>query len=429
MLNFNPKLLETVKKLPNSPGVYIYKNIDKEIIYVGKAISLKKRVSQYFQREDALGPKTSALVSQIEKIEHRVVESELQALLLEASLIKQFKPKFNSQLRDDKSYIYLCITNEPVPRIFSTHKTKLNDKDDFYGPFPDGGSVRRLLKIIRRIYPYRSCRVLPKKPCLYYDLGLCTAPCVNPVGYNQIVGKIRKFLNGNITSLIVQTKKQIVLHTKAEEYEKALEQKKQLDSLLYITTSWQSAQDLHRDHNLQDDQTSRALDQLHTTLIPYFENLPKLKRIECFDISNFGNNYFVGAMTVFDNYKVDNSEYRKFKIKTKANQDDMYMMKEVVWRRLQHPEWGSPDLIVLDGGKPQLSVVLPIFKNHENILVVGLAKKLETIVIKVGEEWHEINLPKNSSGLQLLQRLRDEAHRFGNKYRKELMQRDAFPIS
>ncbi len=425
MLRFNPKLLKTVKTLPNSPGVYIYKNVNKEIIYVGKAISLKKRVSQYFQREDALGPKTTSLVSQIHKIEYKQVESELQALLLEASLIKQYRPKFNSQLRDDKSYIYICITNEKIPRIFSTHKNKLNDQDNFYGPFPDSKSVRFLLRTIRHIYPYRSCRVLPKKPCLYFDLKLCTAPCVNTVGYNQIVGKIKKFLNGNITSLITDLKNEIKQESKQENYEKALKLKEQLDPLLYITNSWRSAQDLSKDHNLQDDQISRALDQLTTTLQPYFPSLLKIQKIECFDISNFGNNYFVGAMTVFAQGRIDNSQYKKFKIKTISNQDDMHMMKEMLWRRLNHPEWDFPDLIVLDGGKPQLSVVSTIF-NNKNIALIGLAKKMETIVLKDGETWQEINLPKDSSSLHLLQRLRDEAHRFGNKYRKELMQKEAF---
>lgn len=422
MLNFNPKLLERVKKLPPSPGVYIYKNDQNDIIYVGKAINLKKRVSQYFQREDALGPKTATLVSQIAFIEYKEVNSELQALLLEANLIKKYKPKYNSQLRDDKSYIYLCITSEPIPRIFSTHKNKLNDKDDFYGPFPDGSSLRSLLKTIRRIFPYRSCRVLPKKPCIYYDLGLCTAPCINIDGYNQIIGKIRKFLNGNITSLLTQTQKDIRALTKDEKFEEALILRKQLESLTYITTSWRYAQDLGKDHNLQDDQISKALDQLSTVLNPCFPNL-KLRKIECYDISNFGNNYFVGAMTVFCGGQIDKSQYRKFKIRSKANQDDMFMIKEIVYRRLQHPEWDLPDLIVLDGGIPQLSVTSSIVGQ---IPTIGLAKKQETIVIKTQADYLEINLPKDSNGLQLLQRLRDEAHRFGNKYRKELIQKATF---
>lgn len=411
------------QRLPTTPGVYIYKNKEGEIIYVGKAVNLRRRVAQYFQRDDALGPKTSALVSQINSIDFRLVDSEIQALLLEASLIKKYKPKYNSQLRDDKSYIYICITKEKYPRVFSTHKTKLNDKDDFYGPFPDGGSVRSILKTLRRLYPYRSCKTLPKKACLYYDLGLCPAPCVLSTNYGHTIGKIRKFLNGNITALIVQTKKQIKEFSKQENYEQALILKQQLDSLLYITSGWQSVGELYQNHNLQEDRNSQALEQLKTVLHPFFGQLKKLNRLECFDISNLGNNYFVGSMTVFTNGRIDPSEYRKFKIKTKTNQDDMFMMKEILYRRLSHPEWDLPDLIILDGGKPQLSVVLPIING---IPTVGLAKRLETIVIKSKEDFTEINLPKDSQAIFLLQRLRDEAHRFANAYRKKLIQKTNF---
>ncbi len=409
------------QKLPTTPGVYIYKNKAGEIIYVGKAINLRRRVGQYFQRDDALGPKTATLVSQIHKIDYHLVDSEVQALLLEASLIKKYKPKYNSQLRDDKSYIYICITREKYPRVFSTHKSRLNEKDDFYGPFPDGRSVRSILKILRRLYPYRSCRILPKKACLYFELGLCPAPCVQKTNYGQTIGKIRKFLNGNITYLITQTKNQIKQLSKQQNYEQALVLKNQLDNLLYITSGWQSASDLYKNHNLQEDQASRGLEQIYTTLKPFFPNLTKLNRLECFDISNLGNDYFVGSMTVFANGQLNPAEYRHFKIKTKANQDDMFMLKEVLYRRLQHPEWDLPDLIVLDGGKPQLSTVLPVI---DKIPTVGLAKKFETIVIKVEENsFQEINLPKDSQGLFLLQNLRDEAHRFANAYRKKLIQK------
>lgn len=420
-----PKHLQAkLKKLPDLPGVYIYKNSTGQIIYVGKAINLNKRVHQYFQRDDALGPKTTTLVSQIANIETRVVESEIQALLLEASLIKKHQPKYNSQLTDNKSYIYICLTKEKYPRIFATHKSKLNQQDEFYGPFPDGGSVRQLLKTIRKIFPYRSCRVLPKKPCIYHQLGLCTAPCVTPAGYGQYVGKIRRFLRGNITWLMLDLKQKMKQASINHQFEEALVHRNQLEALTYITSGWRSLSAMFKTIELADDQTSQATNQLLTTLQPYFPQLSKLERIECFDISNFGNNYFVGSMTVFSEGKVNSSDYKQFKIYTKQDQDDMYMLKEVVWRRLKHPEWGTPDLIVLDGGIPQLSVVSSL--NIKNIALVGLAKKQETIVIQSGGKFIEINLPKDSQAIFLLQRLRDEAHRFANRYRKKLMEKTTF---
>ncbi len=204
--------------------------------------------------------------------------------------------------------------------------------------------------------------------------------------------------------------------SKLENFEVALTLKNQIVALNYIVSGWGNLKNLYADINLPEDRQSQAIESLETTLRPYLK-INNIHRIECYDISQMGTKYFVGSMVVWQNDNLDPSAYRKFKIKSKALPDDQFMMKEVVYRRLQHPEWGTPDLIVVDGGKPQVSAISSI----TNIPLIGLAKKIETIVIKNGDEWVEINLPPKSQALLLLMRLRDEAHRFANKYRRELI--------
>lgn len=405
-----------LQNLPTTPGCYIYRNSAGEIIYVGKAINLKKRVSQYFKRDDALGPKTQSLVSQIASIETKIVGSEIEALILESSLIKKYHPKYNSQLRDNKSYLYICISKSKIPIIFTAHSSNLPSQADIFGPFPDGSSVKSLLKTIRRLFPFRSIEKHPKTLCLYCHLGLCPGPNPDLKIYHQNIIKIKKILNGHFKSLLISLNKEMKTASKSVEYEKALILKNQIDSLNYIVSGWHNLKNLYADINLPEDKQSQAIESLETTLKPYL-NFNHIHRIECYDISQMGTNYFVGSMVVWQNGDIDNSQYKKFKIRSKATPDDQYMIKEVIYRRLQHPEWGTPDLIIVDGGKPQVSAISSI----TDIALIGLAKRIETIVIKSSDSWVEINLPARSEALLLLERLRNEAHRFANRYRKELM--------
>ncbi|MCX6726498.1 MAG: GIY-YIG nuclease family protein [Candidatus Shapirobacteria bacterium] len=408
-----------LKTLPGTPGVYIYRNFAGEIIYVGKAINLKKRVTQYFQRDDALGSKTTTLVSQIASIETKTVDSEIQALILEASLIKKYKPKYNSLLKDDRSYIYICITKEPIPRVFTARFSQLTKNDHIYGPFPNGSAVNSLLKTLRRIFPYRSRLTHPQAKCLYCHLGLCPGSHPEPKLYRQNIGKLKKVLSGKITSLQRQLTKEMKFASKSENYESALELRRQLESINYVVSGWSALHNFYEKVDLPEDVQSSAIQELMTTLNPYFHPPRRIDRIECFDISQMGLKHFVGSMTVYLNGHIDKSQYRKFKINTKVTPDDQYMIKEVVFRRLQHPEWGTPDLIMVDGGKPQVTSATSL----TDIPIIGLAKRLETIVIKLDDDWVEINLPLRSNALRLLQSLRDEAHRFANRYRRTLMKK------
>lgn len=405
-----------LQNLPTTPGCYIYRNSAGEIIYVGKAINLKKRVSQYFQRDDALGPKTKTLVSQIASIETKTVNSEIEALILESSLIKKYHPKYNSQLKDNRSYLYICISKAKIPIVFTAHSSNLPAKADIFGPFPDSSSVKSLLKTIRRLFPFRNKDTHPKGDCLYCHLGLCPGLNPDPKTYRHNIIKIKKILNGHFSSLLFSLKKEMNLASKTENYEKALILKNQIDSLNYVVSGWHSLKNLFADINLPEDKQSQAIEELENTLKPYL-NLKNIHRFEVYDISQMNTKYFVGSMVVWQNGRIDTNEYRKFRIRSKATPDDQFMMKEVIYRRLQHPEWGIPDLIVVDGGKPQVSAISTI----TTIPLIGLAKKFETIVIKNDDNWVEINLPPQSQALLLLESLRNEAHRFANKYRKELM--------
>ncbi|OGL52246.1 hypothetical protein A3K55_02680 [Candidatus Shapirobacteria bacterium RBG_13_44_7] len=407
-----------LKKIPTKPGVYIYRNSKGDIIYIGKAINLKKRVSQYWERDDALGPKTKVLISQVASIETKIVTSEIQALVLEASLIKKYRPKYNSLLKDDKSYLYITISRGQIPIVSTARSSNLPQHSDIFGPFPNGSAVNSLLKTIRHIFPFRTSLRHPQPQCLYCHLHLCPGQNPNSQAYRQTINKIKQILRGRFHLLQKQLKKEMQQLSATQNYEAALTTRNQLDAINYVVSGWHNLSGFFDKINLPEDQQSQALNELFTTLGPYLK-IKHLNRLECFDISQLGHNYFVGSMVVYQDGKIDPSQYRKFKIKTKFTPDDQFMIREVVYRRLGHPEWGSPDLIIVDGGKPQVSSILPI----TSVPIIGLAKKFETIVIKSPDNWVQINLPPQSSALHLLEQLRNEAHRFANRYRQELISR------
>ncbi len=408
--------------IPTQPGIYIYKNNLGEIIYVGKAINLKKRVNQYFQRDDALGPKTRRLLSQINDISWQIVSSEIEALILESSLIKKYRPKYNSQLKDDKSYIYICITKDKIPLVFSTHATKIPSNSFVYGPFPSGSAVKSLLKTIRRIFPFRTSSRHPQTSCLLCHLNLCPGPNPDPVNYKRDISRIKKILSGKFSLLKRTLHQEMSLESKKQNFEAALKSRDQLTALDYIVSGWHNLNNLFEQTNLPDDRTTLGLNGLQTLLSRYFPKLKNINRIEAYDISNLGSKYFVGSMVVFFENHIDINQYRKFKIYSKNTPDDQFMIKEIIWRRLKHFDWTYPDIILVDGGKPQVSAANSVLslQSQKNIALIGLAKKQETVVIKTLESFIEVNLPPNSETLKLLQKLRDEAHRFANNYRRQL---------
>lgn len=421
-----------IKTIPQKPGVYFYKNKQKKIIYIGKAINLKKRVSQYFQTNRALGYKTNRLVSEIANISYQTVNSEIEALVLESSLIKQYRPKYNSQLKDDKSYVYITITKDKLPLVKPAYKSTLNQNDIVYGPFPDSNSVKSLLKTIRHIFHYLSKKHGPKK-CLYCHIGICPGPKPNIKEYKKNISNIKKMLNGNFKKLIKDLKIDMDLASKHENYELAKIYRDQIYSLNYVISGWKKLNNFYQDIEFKEDKFQKASEELKLILSTYYPKILKINRIEAYDISNLGSKYFVGSMTVYQGNKIDSSRYRQFKINTKVTPDDQFMIREIIYRRLKHSDWDYPDLIIVDGGKPQVSAAIqavemqlqPHFLSLKRggLPIIGLAKKNETIIIKNKDKWQEINLPQNSSSLKLLQQLRNEAHRFSNRYRKKLIEK------
>ena len=415
-----------MRGLPSKPGVYIYKDAKNKVIYVGKAKDLKKRVSSYFSNK-ALDAKTLKLVAEINSLDYIPVTSEIEAFLLESAIIKKHQPFYNIKLLDDKSYPYISITKNDNPAVLVVRNTK--SKNAYYfGPYTDSKAVKVVLKLLRRIFPYQSVKNHAKRKCLYYHLGLC--PCVlalpeNLETYKKNLSRIRKFLKGESKSLINDLIKEQKDHIKNEEFEKASEIQGKIEYINHITSE---NYDPFRYLEQPDYYYKRVTDEktsLENILKPYFGEL-NLKRIECYDISNFSGKEATGSMVVFINGDKSGKDYRRFKIKTKDTPDDFFMMKEMLSRRFKSKGWDEPDLVVIDGGKGQVSSALvALVTRGKQIPLIGLAKREETIVIpqkQMGQklEFLEIKLSKDTGGINLLRRIRDEAHRFAITYHRLL---------
>lgn len=434
----NPGLKDKVKELTTNPGIYQYKNKSGKVIYVGKAKNLKNRVNSYFNVKLDPHSKTATLVKQIHSLTYIETLSELEALILEAALIKKYQPKYNIALKDDKSYLYIVIRPNRfdlngkkllVPKIIAARETDLQKGDLSFGPYPHGRKATDILRILRRIIPYRDCSEGKfnkyqklASPCLYGHIGLCQAPCsgrISPENYRKDINRIKNLLSGDSNKFILSIEKEMKKASKEEKFEDAAYYRDILSKFRYIRQKFSSAQQYIDNPYLVEDLREKALTQLKDS-IPFLKDLPE--RIECYDISNISGVDAVGSMVVAINGEITKREYRRFKIKTKKTPDDFHMMSEVLTRRLKK-DWNSPDLLVLDGGKGQLSVVQEVLNDlNLDIPMIGLAKKFETIVYIDPDTLNfvEINLDRDSEGLKLLQRLRDEAHRFAQAYHHKL---------
>lgn len=338
---------------------------------MGKARSLRDRVSSYFSNN--LLPKTAALVYEIKKIDHIVVESEVDALILEASLIKKYLPKYNLLGKDGKSFPYIEIGKE----IKIVHQKK-NKRFKYFGPYPPGSNIRyllRFLKIQLNVFPF-----LPKEE------------------YQNNLKKLINFLSGKRKLVQKQLHREMLQYARVQNFEEAGKIKERILQIEYLTSSKYAPWQYEQNPNLVEDRRNNEITQLQALL-----GLKKLEKIECFDISNISGKNATGAQVTFVNGQPEKKFYRRYKIRLQNGPNDVAMMKEMVARRLKS-DVALPDLFVIDGGKEHLFPV--------PIPIIGLAKRLETIIYK----GKEIQLPLNSPALHLLQRLRDEAHRFSQKY-------------
>lgn len=387
---------------------------------MGKAKNLKNRVSSYFTNKD-LGEKTRLLVTQIRRIKTVEVTSEIEAFLLEERLIKKHKPHYNIKLLDDKRYPSLRINyKDQYPSVLLVRK-QLNDGATYFGPYTSATSLRTVLKLLRRIFPYQSVVKHPNKLCLYYHLGLCPCPSVSHTeNYKTNIRRVIRFLNGDKKILLKELLKERGKESLLEHFEAASQIQKQIDAINLITSPVYKPFEYELNPNLRSDVIDASLDELAGILHQYKVPVKDLKRIECYDISNTSGINATASMVVFTNGEKDSGSYRKFKIRGDYHNkpNDFAMLKETLGRRLQHDEWPSPSLVVIDGGKGQVSAVKTIFSQLAvNIPLIGLAKREEIIITG---DLKEIKLSHHSKALQLVMRLRDEAHRFAIAYHKKL---------
>ena len=427
-----------LKQLPQGPGVYLYKDASRTIIYVGKAKVLKKRISQYFQKniEDA---KTRQLVKEIASVDTIITGSELDALLLESELIKRYKPKFNILLRDDKSAIYIKLKDAGPNPYFGYSRTAEDADFSYIGPFYNAYSIRQLMKALRKIFPYSTHQKLPKRSCLHAQIGRCPNLEGHPENlakYKKDILNIKKVLSGQRLNLISDFKKQMNSLATELKFEEASVLKNKISALSFI------------DKNISvfEDDRLASQDEALTKLKLILNLKDDLTRIEGYDISHMSGTDTVASMVVATNGMADKSQYRIFHSKIAGN-DDFAHMREVILRRFnsRHQSWTIPNLILIDGGKGQLRAAIESLKTHNlKIPIFGLAKKHETIVIDKAEshiklnmeelsscggvlsqnsEFIMVNFPPESPIVKLLERVRDESHRFGVLHHTKLKRR------
>ena len=372
-------------KLPDKPGVYVFLDGKGKVLYAGRATFLKRRVANYFRKN--LDPRIKEMVSLAVKMRHYVTETVLESFILEANLIKKHWPKYNIREKDDRSFVYIVIAKADYPKPIIARGKELKDfpsgSAHIFGPYKSLRIVKEILKIARRIFPYGNCKPNQGKPCFHYQLGLCPGVCIEAISkkdYQKNINNLILFLSGE--------KKRLIKKLMKEDPRKA-------ESLKHI----QDASLLIR----EDDNVAAG---------------GKLNRLEAYDISHFAGKETFGAMAVFNNGLENKDEYRLFKIKNAPPNDDLAALVEMLERRLKHQEWPFPDLIVIDGGRPQVLAVSRVLQdNNIKIPMLGISKlQNDKLIFPLGAKKSFQELAEASKNILL--RARDEAHRFANFARK-----------
>jgi len=547
-------LEEQLKALPARPGVYLFKDAGDNVLYVGKAASLYHRVGSYFGSSQDASPKLRRLVAQVAQFEFFVTDSEQEAILLECNLIKKYRPRFNVRLKDDKTYPYLKVSlGEDWPRVYITRRLE-NDGARYFGPYASAGSVRTTLALLRKLFPFRSCKKSitdsQSQPCLEYHIGRCLGPCTGAVTqeeYRQVIDQIVLFLEGKQEVIVRELRRNMAAAAKNLEFEKAALLRDQVQSvervierqkiaspdeemdviafaqardqayvLVYsirngkllgresfvltgtqgegpvkIMTSfvqqfYSSAPFIPKQvllqHSLEDvpmvqqwlesqkrakvkvwvprrgvrkglvdmvaENARQGLEQMRIKLLTEPEvtakalaeleselQLPRPpRRVECYDIADIRGTSAVGAMVVFEGGQPKRSHYRRFKIKTVPGANDYAMMQEVLWRRFRKAAtepigstWATvPDLVLIDGGKGHVNAAAEVVEQAQvgSVSCASIAKGNEAVFLPGMPD--PIMLPRDSAGLYLLQRIRDEAHRFAQGYYHKVRHREVF---
>ena len=418
--------LETSHKLPTLlpqlSGVYLFKNRRGKVIYVGKAKNLRNRLISYFQKDPT--PKTKNILKLARTLSFVLVPDEIDALILEANLIKKYQPKFNVELKDGKFYPYIKITiKDNIPKILVVRHI-LDDQSLYFGPYTDVSGMYFLLKTIRKIFPY-CIHKNPYPSCLYIHLGLCPFPgkLITCETYRQNLNYIIAILKGQRSHVRRVLEKELKIFVDQEGFEEAAILQKQIENLNFHYHQSSRPEILDESYELNNLRQKEQAD-LISALKKHAVSISKLNRIECYDISHTMGKNSTASMVVLLNGNPANSFYKRFRIKKVAGINDFAAMQEVLQRRITHSEWEMPDLIVVDGGKSQLSACVSVLqKAHLKINALALAKRLETIYLPNGTSF---TLSAHNLGLQLLQRARDEAHRFAKKYHRLLRSKALF---
>jgi len=441
IIEFVNKALEAkLKELPKEPGVYFHKSASGEIIYVGKAAVLRNRVRQYFQASRNRDPKTEALVEEIHDTDWMVVDSELEALFLEAEMIRRYMPRYNILLRDDKALSYIRIDYDSDHPTVTTTRRPLDDGARYFGPYFSTYAVRQALKFLRRIFPFATRRVPgQKRATLHYHLGLdpgLEEGKTSLEDYRKNLRQLMAVIEGKRTAIAREIERDMKRAAKAHEFEAAARYRNQLQALealgRQVIFSDKEFLDISKDHALTE-----LVDLLQLGGFP--------RRIEGYDISHMQGTNVVASMVVFTNGVSDKGQYRKFKTRREHN-NDFYNMNETIGRRMSDKNlkaWGVPSLVLIDGGKGQLDAAIAArdTAGRTGLPFVGLAKREEQIVIhkdksnvtlnidvlhRLGgyatesEDFILVNLPHSTNVVKLLQRIRDESHRFAVSYHSVL---------
>ncbi|MFA5013200.1 MAG: GIY-YIG nuclease family protein [Candidatus Paceibacterota bacterium] len=407
------ELAAKIKKIPDQPGIYLFYNKDKELVYVGKATSLKNRVKSYFSGMKNFRP-IEVFINEIKDIKWQETDSALEALILESLFIKRYHPKYNIKEKDDKSWIYFVLTKEEFPKLQTIREHNLKELGDkrrkmfshIFGPFAQIKTAE-VLKLLHNLFSVSRCSPNQKRPCFDYQIGHCLGVCANEITGKEYKEKVIKplvlFLQGKKKGLIKGLEKKMKEASKKEDFEEAQRLRNQIFSLKKI-----------RDFSLLDKSFLSWPEEESQIFNP--------KRIEAYDISNLGIESKTGSMVVFNIRGPIKSEYKKFKIRTVAGQSDVDCLKEVLERRMKHIEWQLPDVILVDGGKPQVNAIKKILKSNDlSVFLLGIAKgkerkKNEFVFDGNNEEFLDWAL-KNKN---LLIKARDEAHRFAIEYQRKL---------
>lgn len=415
------------KVAPKTPGVYFFRDKSGRILYIGKAGNLANRLKSYFSSKTK-DPRIEKMLDIAAKLDWQETGSEIEALILESQLIKKHRPPFNVMLRDDKEYFYVAITlagqaKELFPKIFVVHKKDPKNKvkiANLIGPFTDGGALRTTLKLLRRIFPYCTCKQPHNNYCLNYHIGNCPGFCClkkettkdQVESYKKNIKSIKNILEGKRLSLAKKLEKEMTALAKKEEFIKAIALRNKLAELRWIFENAKVLKELgDRQRPLRDLQKS-----LDLPLLP--------SRIEGYDVSNIQGRFATGAMVVFVNGQPDKNEYRKFKILVSGSPDDTAMLKEVLRRRLGHGEWQYPELILIDGGRGQLNAAVSVIEELKiEIPVIALTKDERHRghhVFSSSQKLH-ISLTRLSPAVRnLILQIDAEAHRFAISYYRKL---------